>query len=141
MTLDELPAPAGAPRKRLVPLAGGLVVTVLLATLAFWLGAWGFDTRRFTQHEGRLSRLLQRQPRLQPVVQALEDEGARLLAAPSDERELAEVAARHGGPRSAEILEKGRRWPTTRVFAASDMIYVLFFDEAGVMRDFTLVSR
>jgi len=46
-----------------------------------------------------------------------------------------------GGPRRDEVLEKGARWPHTRVFDAADMRYFIYFDADEVMRDFTLVSR
>ena len=51
------------------------------------------------------------------------------------------MADRYGRERSAEVLEKGRRWPHVRVFQAPDMLYVLYFDGERVMRGFSVVSR
>jgi hypothetical protein len=127
--------------KRLAMVAGSLAVTLLACYAAFLLGGWGFDARRFAQHQGRLQRLLAQSPRLEQVVQGLESEGSPLLAAPTGEREVRRIALERGGLKSREILEKGRQWPKTRVFAAGDMVYFLYFDAEGVMRDFTCVSR
>ncbi|SRR5258708_4052327 len=127
--------------KRLAIVAGSLAATLLACYAAFLLGSWGFDTRRFAQHHGRLQRLLAQAPRLDQVVQGLENEGSLLLAAPGDESEVRKVALARGGLKSHEILEKGRQWPRMRVFAAGDMVYFLYFDGEGVMRDFTCVSR
>jgi len=127
--------------KKLLIVLGSFAATALAAYLAFLLGAVGFDTRRFMQHEGRLRRLLAQQPKLEQVVQGLEAEGSRLLAAPAKEADLRRVATELGGPRAKEIIEKGTRWPQTRVFLAADMVYFIYFDADGVMRDFTCVSR
>jgi hypothetical protein len=127
--------------KRLAMVAGSLAATLLACYAAFLLGSWGFDARRFAQHQGRLQRLLAQAPRLDQVVQGLENEGSPLLAAPDGEREVRRMAIERGGLKSKEILEKGRQWPKTRVFAAGDMVYFLYFDGEGVMRDFTCVSR
>jgi hypothetical protein len=122
-------------------LTASVAITAGVAYLAFVLGAWGFNTRRYGQHEGRLRKLLLASPRLEQVVQAFEEEGSPLVAAPADPRELDKVAAGLAGPQARLVMEKGARWPQTRVFAAGDMVYFIFFDEAGVMRDFAFVTR
>jgi hypothetical protein len=128
-------------RARLVILTASLAATALIAYLAFVIGAWSFGFRRFSQHEGRLSRLLPQQPSLERVVQGLNDEGSRLIAAPETPAALERVLVQIGGRRAAEIRNKAARFPHTRVFLAGDMLYFIFFDEARVMRDFTCVSR
>jgi len=120
---------------------GGLAVTALLVYLAFLLGAWGFDTRRFSQHDRRLRGLVVRSPTVGQVEQAFDEEGTRLLARPASREELLRVAAERGGTRADDVVEKGTRWPTTRVFVAGDMVYFLFFDQDGVMRDYVIASR
>jgi hypothetical protein len=122
-------------------LVASMAITAGVAYLAFLLGAWGFDTRRYGQHEARLRKLLLANPRLDQVVQAFEAEGSPLVASASGPRELEQVAAERARDQKGEVVEKGARWPQTRVFAAGDMLYFIFFDETGVMRDFTLVSR
>lgn len=127
-------------RKRFVVAAGSVGVTALLAWLAFLLGGWGFDTRRFIQHDLRLQGMLKKEPRLEQVVRGLEDAGIRLLGAPAGEAEAARFMPKDAGERGRAALEKARRWPQARVFRAEDMLYFLFFDAAGVMRDYALVS-
>lgn len=122
-------------------LTASVAITAGVAYLAFLLGAWGFNTRRYGQHEGRLRKLLLASPRLEQVVQAFAEEGSPLVAAPADPREVEKLAAELAGPQARLVVEKGARWPQTRVFAAGDMVYFIFFDEAGVMRDFAFVTR
>jgi hypothetical protein len=118
----------------------GLATAAGLA-FAHWLGAWAFDVRRYTQHVGRLERLLATEPtpRLGLVVQAFQDEGTRLVAGSDNEAELQALAERYGGDQAADVLEKGRRWPHVRVFETPDMRYVVFFDGERLMRGFTVV--
>jgi hypothetical protein len=128
-------------RNRAAILIASLAITTGVAYLAFLLGAWGFNTRRYGQHEGRLRKLLLANPRLEQVVQAFEEEGSPLVAAPAGPRDLEKVAAERAGSQARLVVEKGARFSQTRVFAAGDMVYFIFFDEAGVMRDFVFVTR
>jgi Putative Flp pilus-assembly TadE/G-like len=128
-----------SPGRKLWFVAGSVVATAVFAGVAFMLGAWAFDTRRALTHETRLQHLVDRSPALGQVVQGLEDEGSPLVAAPSGADELRAVVARHAHGRAAEALEKGRRWRTTRVFLAGDMVYFIYFDDADVMRDYLCV--
>ncbi len=123
-------------RRALVFALAGFV-TLLAFGLALLLGSAYFDARRYAAHQGRLQRLVQQQPRLEQVVAGLRDDGSPLVQSPQGEAELRALAARWPGPRGSEVLDKGRRWPVTRVFHASDMMYVLYFDQDGVLRDFT----
>jgi hypothetical protein len=118
-----------------------VAITAGVAYLAFLLGAWGFNTRRYSQHEGRLRKLLLASPRLPQVVQAFEEEGSPLLAAPAGPRELEKVATERGGAKKDEVVAKAARWSQARVFLAGDMVYFVFFDADGIMRDYALVSR
>jgi hypothetical protein len=121
-------------------MAGAAALTLGGLLGALWLGSWAFDVRRYTQHVGRLERLLQKQPAMPLVVQALEEEGTPLVGQADSEGELRELARRLAGARASEVLEKGRPWPHTRAFRAADMLYFIYFDGAGVMRGFTCVS-
>ena len=127
--------------KRGYVLAGAAVLTGAGLAGALWLGSWAFEVRRQTQHVGRLERLLAKEPALDLVVQAFEEEGTPLLALADTESDLEAVAGRLAGARLAEILDKGKRWSRTRVFSATDMLYFVYFDAQGVMRGFTCVSR
>lgn len=127
----ETDRPKPAWKLRLVIIAGSLVVTAGTAALAFLLGGVGYDVRRFSIHEGRLTRLVAKEPTLEQVTEGLAAEGARLV----------EGGGIDAGPRQAEVSDKTRRWGSVRAFETGDMIYFLYFDSEGTLRDFTLVSR
>jgi hypothetical protein len=126
--------------KRAAVIASAILGTSLLVGLAMSLGSWGFRYRNASLHEGRLERLVERRPRIEQVVAALLEEGATPIAAATGEAELRRLAEGHGGPRGAEIVEKGRRHARTRAFRAGDAVYVLYFDADGVLRDFTCIT-
>ena len=126
--------------KRFWVLAGALVVTLAALSLAMVLGSASFDFRRYSQHEGRLRRVMREAPTVQRLTLGLQDEGARLVASPASPAEAARVITERGGRRAAELRAKAGRYPQLRVYRASDMLYFVFFDADGVMRDFTCVS-
>jgi hypothetical protein len=137
----ELPDRAEPPLRRAWIIVGALLASGLALYLALFIGAWGFEFRRTSQHEGRLRRLVQQQPTLARVVQGLADEGSPLIESPDGPAALEAVAKRYGGAKAGEVRAKSGRWPTTRVFRAGDMIYFLYFDKDDVLRDYTWVSR
>jgi hypothetical protein len=127
--------------KRLWILAGALVVTLGSLTLAMLLGSASFDFRRYTVHERRMQKVLREQPTADRLTRGLADEGTALLAVAATREAVEREATARGGKKSAEIREKGVRHAETRVYLAGDMLYFVFFDAGGVMRDFTCVSR
>jgi len=127
--------------KRIVIVAGAALVTAASLTLALFLGSWGYDQRRFSLHEGRLRRLVERAPHRAQVVEGLRREESVEIGAARGEAEMVWVADRWGQGRRGLVLEKGRRWPEVRVFQAADMVYFLYFDDEGVLKDFVCVSR
>jgi hypothetical protein len=108
---------------------------------ALYLGAWAFDVRRFTTHQGRLTRLLAREPTQAQLDQAFKDEGTLLVGSAEGEAALRVLALRHGGAKAEGVLASGRRHARTQAYVAGDMVYFIHFDGRGVMRAFTLVSR
>ena|SRR5260370_15880047 len=138
--LERSHSEARSPLKHGWIFAGALLLTATACALAFWLGAWGFDFRRYSQHEGRLARLVVQHPTRDRVERGLADEGSPLIEAPEGPLALEEVARTLGRRKAEEVLEKGRRWPTTRVFRAGDMLYFLYFDRDDVLQDYTCVS-
>jgi hypothetical protein len=126
---------------RFLVVTASLVIAVAIATTALFLGAWAFGYKRYSAHQTRLEHLVAHRPTLPQVVQALEAEGSPLVAAPANEDELRRVAMERGRDKAAEILAKGRRWPQTRIFVATDMVYFIYFDENDVMKDFSCVGK
>jgi hypothetical protein len=126
---------------RLWILAGALAVTLGALTIAFWLGSASFDVRRYGQHNARLAKVMLERPSADRLTRGLVAEGTPLLvtALSAEEKERAAVA--RGGARLTEIREKAARHPELRVYQAGDMIYFIYFDKEGLMRDFTCVSR
>jgi hypothetical protein len=122
--------------KRLAIVAGSLAVTGLTLGLALLLGSWGYSHRSLTSHHTRLARLVEQEPDLDLVVQALEEEGSHLTAAPEDERSLRQAVS--GLPEEVQdlVVRKRHEWPIVRVFRAGDVVYVLFFDAETTLRDF-----
>ncbi|HSD67181.1 MAG TPA: hypothetical protein VLF95_10800 [Vicinamibacteria bacterium] len=127
--------------KRFWILAGAAAVTLGALALAMLLGSASFDFRRYRQHQGRLEKVLREQPTADLLTRGLADEGTVLLAVAATRADVEREASTRGGKKSAEVREKGGRYPETRVYQTADMLYFIYFDAAGVMRDFTLVSR
>jgi hypothetical protein len=105
------------------------------------LGSASFDYRRYTIHRQRLQKVLREQPSADRLTRGLADEGTPLLAVLTSPADVEREAAARGGAMAAEIREKGGRYPQARVYQAGDMLYFVYFDAAGLMRDFTCVSR
>jgi hypothetical protein len=127
--------------KRFWILAGALAVTLAALALAMLLGSASFDFRRYSQHQGRLQKVLREQPDADRLTRGFADEGTVLLAVAATRDALEREASARGGRKAAEIREKGARHAETRVYQTADMLYFVYFDTAGVMRDFTCVSR
>ena len=127
--------------KRVFVVAGALVVTLAALSLAFWLGAASFDARRYDQHRRRLAKVLLEQPSAERLTRGLDAEGSPLVETATTAAEKERVALARGGARLPEIREKSARYPELRVYQAGDMLYFVYFDAGGLMRDFTCVSR
>ena len=127
--------------KRFWILAGALTVTLGALALAMLLGSASFDFRRYSQHQGRLQKVMREEPTADRLTRGLADEGTVLLAVATTREELEREASARGGRKADEVREKGGRHAETRVYQTPDMLYFVYFDAAGVMRDFTCVSR
>jgi len=127
--------------KRLWILVAALALTLGALALPMMLGSAVFNFSRFSDHESRLRRVMRERPTADRLTRGLADEGTALLAVARTREELDREASARGGTKVAEIREKGARQAELRVYQASDMLYFVFFDAAGVMRDFTCVSR
>jgi hypothetical protein len=127
--------------KRFWILAGAVVITLAALALAMLLGAASFDYRRYSQHQGRLAKVMREQPTAERLTRGLADEGTVLIAVASTGEAVDREASLRGGKKAAEIRDKGARHAETRVYQTADMLYFIYFDADGVMRDFTCVSR
>jgi hypothetical protein len=127
--------------KRFWIVAGALAVTLGIVALAFWLGSASFDVRRYSQHNQRLGKVLRERPDADRLTRGLAAEGSPLLVTAVSASDKQRATAEHGGARAAEIRDKAARYPELRVYRAGDMLYFVYFDQEGLMRDFTCVSR
>lgn len=127
--------------KRTWILLGALVVTLAALSVAMFLGTLGFNYHRALEHEQLLRAVMARQPTAAWLTKWLAGvKGAPLLAAPASRAEAERVISAHGAAKVDELRAKAGRYPQLRVYRASDMLYFVFFDADGVMRDFTCVS-
>ena len=127
--------------KRVWIIGGALAVTLGTLAVALWLGAASFDARRYDQHRRRLAKVMREQPTAERLTRGLEAEGSRLVATAGSTDEKEQAAAARGGALAGEIRQKAARQAELRVYEAGDMLYFVYFDGEGVMRDFTCVSR
>jgi len=127
--------------KRFWILAGAVVITLGALALAMLLGSASFDFRRYTQHQRRLQKVMREQPTADRLTRGFADEGTALLVVANTRGAVEREASARGRTKAAEIRGKGGRYAETRIYQTVDMLYFVYFDAAGVMRDFTCVSR
>lgn len=125
--------------KRSLILAGALAFTLGALTLAMLLGGTAFRYRTCTQHQSRLTRVLEKSPSAEGLAQGFAEEQTLLLASPTSRQEVDRAIATHGGARAAELRAKAASHARLRLFRAGDTIYAIFFDGGDVMRDFTCI--
>jgi len=63
------------------------------------------------------------------------------MAVPASEADLRRFAAQWSPARSQEVVAKRQKWRDLRVFGVGDMVYFLYFDDQGVLRDYVLLSN
>jgi hypothetical protein len=127
--------------RRALILGGAALVSLAALVIALLLGAWAFEYRRLSLHEGRLKNLVDKQPTVSVASEGLTNEGWTTLAAEVEDPTLARLFGADPPPRVAEVRAKRARWPTARVFGNGDLVYVLFFGPDGKAADFSLVKR
>jgi hypothetical protein len=123
-----------SPVRRVLITLAALVASGGLLWLAMALGSVGFETRKGLLHEGRLARLLEKQPHIDLVTQALEEEGTRLVGTASGPEAIRALALAHAGRAAPEVQRRAGDWPNARAFRAGDVVYFIFSDASGVMR-------
>ena len=128
-----------AARKRVILTVVATVVTVGGLTTALILGTLVYDLRRSNMHEARLKGILVQTPTVYQVTEGLKEK-APLVAIVESPEELEQALDRWAETERDAILEKTKRFPQLRIFAAGDMMYFIFFDAEHVMRDYVYVS-
>lgn len=127
------------PKRRAAIMGVAATVTITGLGAALYVGKLGYDVRRNNLHDARLKNILVQTPTVYQVTEGLKEK-APLVLVVEDGRDLDEATERWGGAKSSEIRNKAVEWPQLRVYAAGDMIYFVYFDEADVMRDYVYVS-
>jgi hypothetical protein len=127
--------------KRFVIVVGSVGVTAGVLAIAMTLGSMSFEYRQASFHQGRLQRLVEKEPSVELVSTALNEEGTQLVGSAAGEAELRTLCEEWTGGVPDEALASIAKWPTARAFLTGDFVYILYFDEAGITRDFSLHQR
>lgn len=121
--------------------AGALAVSLAALAAALFLGSLAFNYHRHLEHEELLREVVAREWTAEKLTLWLRDvKGAPLLATLESPAEVEREALSRGGRKAAEIREKAGRHAQVRIYQAADMVYFIFFDDDGVMRDFICVD-
>ncbi len=115
-------------------------MAALIGLLALALGGWAYRHREFTLHDSHLRRLITKSPPAAEVrAVILADNGNWPMDPPAADRELYAFAARFMVPQRAhEVVQKSHRWASLQVFGVRSVVYFLYFDEKGLLRDYVL---
>jgi hypothetical protein len=128
-------------RPPLLALGIGILAAAGLTALVLSLGAWAYQHRRYTLHDGRLKRLVDQHPTVHDVtVGLLAESGSRVITVPDSDARLRDLVAQWSPARADEIVAKRRRWPVTRMFGVGEMVYVLYFDAEGALQEYLLLG-
>ena len=129
-------------RKALVIVAGSVGGTAVLVGLVFSLGGWAYQHRRWSLHDGRLRRLVAEHPAEDRVSRGiLAEPGNRPIATPDSDEDLRRLAAQWSPARADEVVAERHQWKTLRIFGVRDVVYFLFFDDEGKLREYVLLTK
>jgi hypothetical protein len=129
-------------RKALVIAAGSVGGTAMLVGLVFSLGGWAYQHRRLSLHDGRLRRLVAELPSESRVTRGvLAEPGNWPIAIPASDEDLRRLVAQWSPARADEIVAKRHQWKTLRIFGVRDVVYFLYFDDEGKLRDYALLTN
>lgn len=114
-------------------------VLLLIGMALCALGCESPMQRELARHRQVLAKLLEQSPSEAAVDEALGAAPAR-VAAPAA---AAEVASLWTNPLNSrdEVVEKMRRWPETRIYDKTSVVYLVYVDADGRMRDFTCLAN
>jgi hypothetical protein len=129
-------------RKVIFVVAGSVAATGTMLALVFSLAGWAYRHRGASLHDGRLKRAVEKHPTIGQVSAGiLAEPGNRALPTPASDDELRRLVARYPRGQADPIVAKRNRWRNLRVFEAGDVVYFLYFDEAGALQDYELAGR
>src|SRR5262245_46529525 len=100
--------------RRTLILGSAALVSLGALAIALLLGAWAYEYRRLSLHEGRLKNLIERKPTVSVASQGLTNEGWTTLAAEVEDATLQRLFGANPPPRVAEVRVKRTRWPIAR---------------------------
>lgn len=128
-------------RKTLVIVVGSIAGTSVLVGLVFSLGGWAYQHRRLTLHDGRLRRLVEQHPSADRASKGvLAEPGNWEIPVPASDEELRRLASQWSPARADEIVAKRRQWKSLRIFGVRDVVYFLYFDDEGKLREYVLLG-
>src|SRR3979411_1824090 len=128
-------------RKVVFVATGSLAATGAILALVFSLAGGASRHRGASLHDGRLRRVVEKHPTMGQVSEAiLAEPGNHALPTPASEDELRRLLVPSPRGQAAPIVGKRRRWHGLRVFDAGDVVYFLYFDDAGALQDYELAS-
>ena len=129
-------------RKAVLIVAGSVAVTSTIVILVFSLAGWAYRYRGAALHDTRLRTAVAKHPTMGQISEGiLAERGNRALPTPASEDELRQLLVQYPRGQADQILAKRRKWRDLRVFDAGDVVYILYFDEAGALQDYELASR
>ena len=127
-------------RKTAVIVLGSIAGTGLVVGLVFSLGGWAYQHRRLTLHDGRLRRLVEQHPSADRASRGiLAEPGNWEIPVPASDEELRRLASQWSA-RADEIVAKRRQGKGLRIFGVRDVVYFLYFDDEGKLRDYVLLG-
>ena len=119
---------------QITAIAGSAIVLVVSL-----IGCESYHRQEIEKHRGQLQVLLGRNPSVAEVDAHMRTAPYRIVG-PGDAKELAGMWTNPlNSP--AEVENKMTKWPQTRIYLKSPMVYFIYFDNNGVMRDFSCLSN
>jgi hypothetical protein len=108
---------------------------VVVAIVLFVLSSEWYHQSELEEHRQYLNQLLSRSPTVAQVESELGEEPLKVVG-PADAAAVSRIwTDRRNSP--TEIESKVGQWPETRIYRKSPMVYFIYFDAKGVMRDFS----
>jgi hypothetical protein len=114
-------------------------VLLLIGVVLCLLGCESPQQRELARHRQILAMLLEQHPTATAVDEAVGAAPAR-LATPAEAAEVAAIWTNALNSRD-EVVEKMRRWPETRIYDKTTVVYLVYVDADGQMRDFTCLAN